>query len=114
LTENKHALLYKHLGCLKCQHGYQNHHAADCLNDFPDGRNYKEVSEGSLLSQKQQGNVPSGARPVGVMGGASVHIEEVDEEEDSFVAGAVMPSAVLGSGSEMEEKVSPLTILHLR
>lgn len=46
--------------------------------------------------------------------GTMSQIEEVSEGENSFVAGAVMPSAVLGSGSEMEEEVSPLMVPHLR
>lgn len=48
--------------------------------------------------------MPSGSKPVGVVVGALAHIEELDNDENSFVAGAVMPSAVLGSGSEMEEE----------
>jgi hypothetical protein len=37
------------------------------------------------------------------------------EDADSSIVGAVMPSAVLGAGSESEEDVSaPLTVTHLR
>ncbi|KAF8222394.1 hypothetical protein L208DRAFT_1322849 [Tricholoma matsutake] len=113
LTKNECSLLFKHQGCLKCRCGYQSHRAMDCPNDFPDGRNYKEVTEDSLLSQKKQMNVPTKSKPVGAVTGSTLQIEEVDEGEDSFVAGAVMPLLVLGAGSETDE-VSPLTIPHLR
>jgi hypothetical protein len=50
---------------------------------------------------------------VGVVAGTTVQIEELAEDEDSSVACMIMPSVVLGSGSESEEEVSPLTVLHL-
>jgi hypothetical protein len=41
-------------------------------------------------------------------------VEDV-EEMDSSLVGAIMPSAVLGAGSESEEDVSvPLTVAHLQ
>lgn len=44
---------------------------------------------------------------------ASAQIEELLEDEGSFVAGVIMPLAVLGSGSETEEEVSPLIVPHM-
>lgn len=114
LTEVEHSLLFKHQGCLKCRRGYQDHRVTDCPNNFPDGWSYKEIMEDMLLTHKHQGNILSGSRPVGAVTGASAHSEELAVDENPFVAGAIMPSAVLGSGSEMEEEVSPLTIPHLR
>lgn len=98
---------------MKCQRGYQNHHAPDCPNDFPDGKNYKELTEDFLLSHKRLTNVPANAQPVRVVASSS-RVKEYDKGDTSFVAVAIMLSAVLGSGSESEEEVSTLlTVPHL-
>jgi hypothetical protein len=55
LTDNECSLLHKHQGCMKCCWGYQNHRASDCPFDFPDPRNYRELTEDILLSQKHGG-----------------------------------------------------------
>jgi hypothetical protein len=95
---------------MKCRRGYQNHRASDCPFDFPDPRNYKELTKDILLSQKRGG--AGNGKPVGAVTSSS-HIVEVDDDVPSHV-GAVMPSAVLGAGSESEEDVSaPLTVQHL-
>jgi hypothetical protein len=52
LTENERVLLDKHQGCTKCRHGYQNHHATNCLNGFPEPSSYKELTEDILLTHK--------------------------------------------------------------
>lgn len=65
-----------------------------------------------LLSQKCQTSIASRSKQVGAVT-SSAQIEEVMEDQDSCVAGAVMPSSVLGSGSETDEEVSPLSVLHL-
>lgn len=85
----------------------------ECPNEFPDGCNYKELTEELMLSHKRTNNVLSGYRPVGAIASSTL-IEEVPDENDaSFIAGAIMPSVVLGSGSETEEEVSaPLAHLH--
>lgn len=91
LTENKHSLLFKHQGCLKCHCGYQNHHTPNCPNDFPNGQNYKELMEELLLNYKQSSNVPSGSKPIGAVM-SSTRIEEVaDENDSSVVIGALCP-----------------------
>ena len=65
-----------------------------------------------LFNHKQTNNIPSGSKPVGAVT-SSAHIKEVNDENDaSFIVGAVMPSAVLGSGSETEEEVSA-PLLHI-
>lgn len=71
------------------------------------------MTEEGLLNQKHQNNVLLGSKPVGVVAGGSTQAEELSEDESSFVAGAVMPSAVLESSSGSEEEVSPLTMPHL-
>lgn len=55
----------------------------------------------------------SGSKLVGAVTGTTSHIEELVEGKESFMAGVVMPLSVLGSGSETEEEVSPLTVSHL-
>lgn len=98
---------------MKCWHGYQNHRAPDCPNEFPEGKSYKELTDDFLLSHKRLTNVPANVRLVRAVA-ASSQVEEYNEEEASFVAAAVMPSAVLSSGSESEDEVStPLTMPHL-
>ena len=58
-------------------------------------------------------NIPSGSRPIGAVT-LSTHIEEVaDKNNAPFVAVAIMPLAVLGSGSETKDVSVPLTIAHL-
>jgi hypothetical protein len=102
LTDNERSLLHKHQGCMKCCRGYQNHHASDCPFDFPNPRNYKELTEDILLSQKHGGTTSNKA--IGAIT-SSGHVEDVDVVDSSLV-GAVMLSGVLGAGSESEKDVS--------
>ena len=76
LTDNECSLLFKHQGCLMCQHRYQSHCATECPNDFPDGQNYKEITEDVLLGHKRHVNVPSEAKPIGVVASNTSHIKE--------------------------------------
>jgi len=95
---------------MKCHHGYQNHHASDCPFNFPNPHNYRELTEEILLSQKCGGITNN--KTVGAITSPG-HVEDVDNVE-SLLIGAVMPSAVLGAGSESKEDVSaPLTVKHL-
>jgi hypothetical protein len=87
---------------MKCRQGYQTHHASDCPFEFPDPRNYRELTEEILLGYKRGGT--SGNKTVGVVTSSS-RIEDADDVDPSVV-GAVMPSTVLGAGSESEEDVS--------
>jgi hypothetical protein len=98
---------------LKCCHGYQTHHATDCPNNFLDGHTYKEITEEILLAYNHLRNTASGNKMVGAVMSTSSNVEEMEEDGELYVAGAVMPSAVLGSSSETEEEVSPLTVSHL-
>jgi hypothetical protein len=87
------------------------HRAADCPFDFPDPQNYKELTEEMLLGHKRGGL--GGSKPVAMIT-LSSRVEDV-EEMDSSLVGAIMPSAVLGAGSESEEDMSaPLTVAHLQ
>ena len=113
LMPAEHALLLMHSGCFKCRCGYVDHRATDCPNDFPDPWSYKELTEEILLAHKKS----AGSRPPG----RAVAAVGMAAEDDSFgdngvsAVSAVMPSNVLGSGSETEEEVSaPLTVLHLQ
>lgn len=115
LTENECALLLKHNGCLKCHQGYQDHHANNCLNSFPDGTNYKELMEFILLSHKQQATtMKNKGKTVRMVMSTSTATEMTDDKEDTVVR-VVMLSAVLGSGSETEEEVNiPVTSCHYK
>lgn len=64
-----------------------------------------------LLNHKWRG--VGNSKPITVVNLGS-HAEEV-EDTDTSIIGAVMPSTVLGAGSESEEEVSaPLTVAHLQ
>jgi hypothetical protein len=105
----KCSLLHKHQGCMKCHHGYQTHRTSYCPFDFPDLCNYKELTNEFLLSFKCGGS--GNGKSIGVI--MPSHIEESEDTESSLV-GAVMPSGILGAGSESEDDVSvPLTVKHL-
>lgn len=105
-THNKCALLFKHKGCLKCHHSYQDHHANNCPDGFLNGSNYKEVMEGILLGHQHQGNKSKMAKLIGAITlGSNAQAEDADDEDVPMTVGALMPSSALGSGLESEDKV---------
>ena len=69
LMDNERSLLHKHQGCMKCRRGYQTHCASDCPFDFPDPRNYRELTEEILLGYKHGG--ASNNKTVGVVTSSS-------------------------------------------
>jgi hypothetical protein len=114
LTQNERALLNKHQGCTKCRRGYQDHRAFNCPNDFPDLRNYKELMDSILLSHKHGQNASTNSKAVAAVTSASIADTSTDSL-DSPMIGAVMPSCIIGNGSESEAEVSaPFTVQHLR
>ena len=94
-----------HCGCFKCRCGYANHLANNCLNGFPAPESYKTLTDDILLSHKrnQKPLSQTSVKPV-----AAIEAVEGDSESDDGVAAssaviaAVMPSTVLGSGSDSD------------
>ena len=55
LTEEEHALHFKHLSCFKCQKEYQDHKVTNCPNGFLDSATYKRLTDNILLRYKKSG-----------------------------------------------------------
>jgi predicted aspartyl protease len=101
LTETERQLLRDNDGCFKCQEPFAGHTSSNCSKGFPDGAIYKLLTA-SLVATKK------------VKNGKDV-VAAVDVNEDSEVVAVVMPSAVLGDGTDSgEECVAPLQTPHLR
>lgn len=103
-------LLMDHNGCFKCCLFDQSHGSHNCPNDFPDGNKYQKITAyrdavGNPPKRKDKGAHTSKNKPI-----ASVTTTDAGEpdtsNEDDFIT-AVMPSAILGSGSFSEDDVSP-------
>jgi hypothetical protein len=113
LTQNKHALLNKHQGCTKCRHRYQDHRAYNCPNDFPDPRNYKELTDSILLSHKHAQHASVNSKAMAAITSALIADMSTDSLDSPLIS-VVMPSCIIGNGSESEAEVSaPFTVQHL-
>ncbi|KAH7917164.1 hypothetical protein BV22DRAFT_1026885, partial [Leucogyrophana mollusca] len=95
LTIAERQLLREHNGCFKCRCFYSKHQSSSCPVGFPSADNYKPLTERDALAAK-----PSGSR-------STVAAVTVDD-----VAAVIMPSAVLGEGSESDEYVAPFFVPH--
>ncbi|KAG2364666.1 hypothetical protein BDR07DRAFT_1482290 [Suillus spraguei] len=98
LTNNERQLLQDNDGCFKCREPFTGHTSVNCQNGFPDGNNYKMLMPAIIASKKFKR-------------GTSV-VASIEDIEDTFAV--VMPSAVLGDGTDSEECVAPLKTPHLR
>jgi hypothetical protein len=106
LTAEERALLNAHRGCYKCRWFYQPHGACDCPNGFPDGKGYKTLTEADA-----QAVVTKAPKHLGKPKAVAV---VNDSDEDTSVS-VVMPSAVLGNGTDSEEEcIAPLSVPHLK
>ena len=98
-------LLMDHNGCFKCHLFDQSHGSYNCLNDFPDGNKYQKITAyhdavGNPPKRKDKGAHTLKNKPI-----ASVTTADAGEPDTSDDT-AVMPSAVLGSGSFSEDDIS--------
>ncbi|KAG2341963.1 hypothetical protein BDR05DRAFT_1029194, partial [Suillus weaverae] len=100
LTDTKRQLLRNNDGCFKCQEPFTCHTSSNCPKGFPDGATYKTLTASAVLGKKTKKK-------------EVVAVVDVDEEVETVVV--VMPSAVLGNGTDLgEECVAPLQTPHLR
>ncbi|KIK36858.1 hypothetical protein CY34DRAFT_93677, partial [Suillus luteus UH-Slu-Lm8-n1] len=100
LTDTERQLLRDNDGCFKCREPFAGHTSSACSKGFPDGASYKTLTASAVLAKK----VPKKEVVAAVT---------IDEESETIAV--VMPSAVLGNGTDSgEECVAPLQTPHLR
>ncbi|KAF8868392.1 hypothetical protein CPB84DRAFT_1857860 [Gymnopilus junonius] len=109
LEDSERTLLAANNGCFKCQWFNQDHNSKNCPNNFPDGEGYKKVTamcDAAGNSPKRQTNSSSSLRmrPVAAVIPEAVQASESDEED---VIATIMPSAILGNGTDSKDDVSP-------
>lgn len=108
LTADERKLLRDNAGCYKCRQFFQNHTSATCPNDFPDPKGYKTLTSADVEAARTKKR----AKPIAavledelVAKRARTSIEEIVKP-----VAVVMPSAVLGDGSESDgECVAPIS-----
>ena len=103
LNATERALLMEHEGCFKCRRFYMSHKSADCPDGFPDKSSYTTLTEADALNAKkhiQKKNKTHAAAVVSPPVVATVNTM-------AAVAAVVMPSAVLGDGSDSEYVLAP-------
>ncbi|KIO11021.1 hypothetical protein M404DRAFT_966898, partial [Pisolithus tinctorius Marx 270] len=112
LTIEERQLLRDNSGCFKCRRLFQNHTTHNCPNDFPDAKNYKAVTAADVEAARKKR-----AKPVTAVieDEPASKRSRITEEDDTDAVAVVMPSAVLGDGTDSgEEYVAPLSVPHLR
>ncbi|KAG1839529.1 hypothetical protein F4604DRAFT_1599551, partial [Suillus subluteus] len=101
LTDAERQLLRDNDGCFKCREPFAGHGSSNCTKGFPDGATYKTLTA-SLIAAKKAKKGKDVVAAVGV-------------DDDCDTVAVVMPSAVLGNGTDSgEECVAPLQTPHLR
>ncbi|KAG2335659.1 hypothetical protein BDR05DRAFT_1024893 [Suillus weaverae] len=100
LTDTERQLLRENDGCFKCREPFAGHTSSACSKGFPDAASYKTLTASAVLAKK----VPK-----------KEVVAAVNIDEESETIAVVMPSAVLGNGTDSgEECVAPLQTPHLR
>ncbi|KIM88511.1 hypothetical protein PILCRDRAFT_26727, partial [Piloderma croceum F 1598] len=88
LTTKEHTLLVEHEGCFKCRRFYTSHRLSDCPDGFPDKTSYVTLTNAdALMAKRKQGKKEKPAKTAAII---------------PMPAAIVMPSAVLGEGSDSE------------
>lgn len=106
LTAAERALLQAHEGCFKCCRPYAEHLVNACPNGFPEKATYKTLTEADTLAvKKKHGKAMKAAAvlPVAASIPAPVAVAPV---------AVVMPSVVLGNGSDSDCVTAPFFIPH--
>jgi hypothetical protein len=102
LTAFEHTLLQNNKGCFKCQVPFAKHLSRNCPTGFPDKANYKPLTEADIvLAKKRKAN-----------GKATKAAAVLPVEEPTVPVAVVMPSAVLGNGSDSEYVDTPFSSPH--
>jgi hypothetical protein len=101
LTDTERQLLRDNDGCFKCRELFAGHTSSNCPKGFPDGASYKTLTAAIIAMKKAKK-------------GKDV-VVSVEISEGSNTIAVVMPSTVLGNGTDSgEECVAPLQTPHLR
>ncbi|KIN94860.1 hypothetical protein M404DRAFT_34636 [Pisolithus tinctorius Marx 270] len=83
----------------------------DCPNDFPDAKNYKVLTAADVKAACKKCAKPFTAV---IEDELALKCSHIMEEEDTETIAVVMPSAVLGDGTDLgEEYITPLSVPHL-
>ncbi|KAL4070181.1 hypothetical protein V8B97DRAFT_2024186 [Scleroderma yunnanense] len=112
LTTEEQQLLQDNAGCFKCHQFFQNHTTLTCPNNFPDAKGYTMLTAADV----EVAHMKKHAKPV-----AAIMEDEPTlkchcsmEEQLLEPMAVIMPSAALGSSSELtDECVTPFTVPHL-
>ena len=109
MNATEHALLMEHEGCFKCRRFYVTHKSTDYPEGFPDKSLYSTLTEADALSTKKH------LQKIGKTHTAAVVSPPVVAAVNTMttVAAVVMPSAVLGDGSNSEYVLAPFFEPHL-
>ncbi|KAG2347974.1 hypothetical protein BDR05DRAFT_996297 [Suillus weaverae] len=100
LTDAEHQLLHDNDGCFKCCELFAGHTSSNCPKGFPDGTTYKTLTAAVIIAKKSKKD-----------GGV---VTSVDVKGTDNTIAVVMPSAVLGNGTDSGESVAPLQTPLLR
>ncbi len=123
LTTPEKQLLNEHQGCYKCRRFYAGHMSGSCPNGFPKPDNYVALTREMALAARTAALGRTGkenSKPRNTVAAVDVDIADEDAPAATIVAAvagrAVSPTAattgVLGSGSDSDECVLPLTAQH--
>jgi len=96
LTAAEHTLLMDHEGCFKCRVFYTAHKLTDFPDGFPDKMSYIPLTEASALLMKKK----------------QIKKEKTPAAAIIVPAAVVMPSAVLGDGSDSKYMYAPFFVPH--
>ena len=98
LTADELKLLCDNTGCFNCRQYFWNHTSTTCTNDFPNPKGYKTLTSAdvkAVCTKKRAKPITAVIEDEPVAKRAREFIEEIIEP-----VAVVMPSAVLGDGSE--------------
>jgi hypothetical protein len=102
LTSVECALLTEHSGCFRCCRFYAGHIAPACTNGFPAKSTYRPLTETDALAAKRRNDKKDKIMPAAA----------VVPTETAVPVAVVMPSAVLGNGSDSEYVDTPFFTPH--
>jgi hypothetical protein len=102
LTTSERALLQDNEGCFKCHVPFADHLSRNCPTGFPDKANYKLLTEADVAIAKRCKANTKATKAAAVL----------PVDEPAVPAAVVMPSAILGNGSDSECVDTPFSSPH--
>jgi hypothetical protein len=103
LNAAEHALLMEHEGCFKCRRFYMTHNSADCPDGFPDKLSYSTLTEADAFNVKKCLQKKGKTHTAAVVSPPVV----ATVNTMAMVTVVVIPSAVLGDGSDSKYVLAP-------